>query len=251
MLRQKQILDIASYAGKIMLTNGAEIYRVEDTISRICQAYGMKYVQSIVTPTGIFISVDDGDDSETVIRRITRRGLNLKKISEINDFSRKLQDEKLNYSTAITELEGISYGEAEFNLLGAILISSIGASMNVIVMQGSFLNLVPALIACLSAQMLIKFLRFLKDINFVPELIAGFIAGSISLLFYNLKIGDSLSLIIVSAILPFVPGVSLTNSIRDAVTGDLISANSRAVEVVLIAISLAVGVAISLGVFYV
>lgn len=251
MLRQKNILDIASYAGKIMLTNGAEIYRVEDTISRICQAYGMKYVQSLVTPTGIFISVDDGDDSETIVRRITHRGLNLEKISKINDFSRKLQQEKLEYSTAITKLEEISYGKNEYSLLGAILVSSVGASMNVIVMRGNFINLIPALIACLGAQMLIKFLSFLKDVNFVPDLIAGFIAGSISLLFYSLGIGDSLSLIIVSAILPFVPGVALTNSIRDAITGDLISANSRAVEVGLIAISLAVGVAISLGVFYV
>ncbi|AZR72588.1 hypothetical protein BBF96_03815 [Anoxybacter fermentans] len=250
MLTPKQILDIASYAGEIILANGAEIYRTEDTIIRICQAYGIKYVQSLVTPTGIFISIDDGDNiSETVVRRIHRRCVNLTKISQVNEFSRKLQKNPMDYATAMKELEKISNDKNEYSLTAVILWISLGSSMNVILMKKSYINIIPALLASLGAQLVVK-IDFLKDVNFVPEIVAGFIAGLISLFCYQYGLGDHLSTIIVSSILPFVPGVSLTNAIRDAINGDLISANSRGMEAGLIAISLAIGVALALGVFY-
>ncbi|WP_027340585.1 threonine/serine ThrE exporter family protein [Halonatronum saccharophilum] len=249
MINQKQILNISAYAGEIILSNGGEIYRTEDTISRICKAYGIKYVNSLVTPTGIFISVDNGDgDSETVVRRIHNRRINLNKISLVNNFSRKLENELLNYQKAMEELGAIEYGSPETNLKAGVLLTSLGVSTNVIIMKESYNNILPAFLATLASQIVIKKIGFLKDVNFIPEIAAGFIGTIVSLIAFNNGLGDNLSIMIVTAILPFVPGVSLTNSIRDAISGDLISATSRGMEAFLIAISLAVGVALALGV---
>lgn len=251
MLTPKQILDIAALAGQIILTNGAEIYRTEDTITRICQAYGMKYVQSLVTPTGIFISIDDGSDiSETVVRRIYRRGLNLTKISQVNELSRKLQKKPWDYQTALQHLQEIDQGQNQYSMNLVILLSSLGACVNVILIQGSYLNMIPAFIAALAALLITNKIGFLKEVNFVPQIIAGFVAGTIALFFYHWGVGDNLPIITVSSILPFVPGVSLTNSIRDAISGDLISATSRGMEAAFITVSLAIGAAFSLGVFF-
>ncbi|GAB6136892.1 threonine/serine exporter family protein [Halanaerobaculum tunisiense] len=247
MAKQKQILDIASYAGEIILTNGAEIYRTEETINSICQAYGMKYVQSIVTPTGIFISIDQG---YTKVSRIHNRQINLDTISQINDFSRQLTTETIAYQPAMTQLNQIESSSNTYSLPLVILASSIASSMYVILAQGSYLDLLPAFIASLGAQLFIKLSGFFKEVNFIPELIAGFIAGLITNLFYQSGIGENLSIITVSGILSFVPGVTVTNAIRDAINGDLISATSRGIEVILVAINLAVGVAMALGVFY-
>ncbi len=250
MLTPKQILDIAAYAGKIILTNGAEIYRTEDTITRICQAYGIKFVQSLVTPTGIFISIDDGAElSETVVRRIHKRNLNLTKISQVNEFSRGLETNPLDFQTAMTRLKEISYSSNEYSINTVILLSSFGGCVNVVLMNASYFNIIPALLASLGAQLVIRKIGFLKEVNFVPQMIAGFIAGIISLFFFQQGLGDNLGIILVSSILPFVPGVSLTNSIRDAIGGDLISATSRGMEAAFVTISLAIGAAISLGVF--
>ncbi|TDX51532.1 threonine/serine ThrE exporter family protein [Orenia marismortui] len=251
MITPKQILNIAAYAGDIILSNGGEIYRTEDTISRICQAYGMKYVQSLVTPTGIFISIDDGDGgSETIVRRIHSREINLTKISKVNDFSRSLQTEVLKHQAAMEELASIEYGNPKSKLTLGLFLISFGVSMNVILMNENYINIIPAILASLGAQIAVKKMGFLKDINFIPEIVAGFIAGSISLFSLQQGLGDNLAIIVVSGILPFVPGVAITNSIRDAISGDLISSTSRSIEAALIAISLAVGVALSLGVFY-
>ncbi|AGB41436.1 hypothetical protein Halha_1495 [Halobacteroides halobius DSM 5150] len=246
MKKPQQVLDIAGYAGETILTNGGEIYRAEETINRISQAYGMEYTHSIVTPTGLFVSIDDG---YTIVKRIHSRRVHLDKINQVNTFSRKLAQKTTEYQTAMTKLHNIATAKDEYNLSIVILASALASSMYAILAQGSYLDIFPSFIASLGAQLFIRLSGFLKDINFIPELIAGFIAGVIANLFYSYGIGTNLSIITVSGILSFVPGVSATNAIRDAINGDLISATSRGIEVILVAINLAVGVAMALGVF--
>lgn len=81
--QQKRILILAVRAGEIMMKAGAEIYRVEDTIERICKACGIDYVGVFAMPTGIFITMDKGDeedDTYTYVRRIKSSETDLNKI---------------------------------------------------------------------------------------------------------------------------------------------------------------------------
>ena len=86
----KLYLDTATLAGKLMLQNGAEIYRVEDTIQRMLAVSGLKTAEAYVTATGIMVTLDDPkEDSMTVIKRIPSRGTDLNTVSIVNDISRK------------------------------------------------------------------------------------------------------------------------------------------------------------------
>ena len=83
------MLDIALEAGEILLRNGAETYRVEESITRICSAYGHS-CEAIVLPTGIFLTVYSSEyESETSVRRIKVRTLDLTKIDRINSFQER------------------------------------------------------------------------------------------------------------------------------------------------------------------
>ena len=76
----KLIIDTAALAGMIMLENGAEIYRVEETINYILKTSGLKTTQSFVVSTGLMISLDDpAIDALTVIRRVRKGAVNFKK----------------------------------------------------------------------------------------------------------------------------------------------------------------------------
>ncbi|MGI6734319.1 MAG: threonine/serine exporter family protein [Anaerovoracaceae bacterium] len=63
---EKNVLMLALRAGEIMLMSGSEIYRVEDTVTRICKAYGIPYIEVFATTTGIFISLDSGGDGKAL-----------------------------------------------------------------------------------------------------------------------------------------------------------------------------------------
>ena len=56
-MKPEQLLKISALAGKILLENGAEIQRTEDTICRICEAYGVEEASAFVIPTGMFLSI--------------------------------------------------------------------------------------------------------------------------------------------------------------------------------------------------
>jgi len=49
-----RVLDLALEAGRILLANGAEIFRVEETIWHICNYYKIEQVDAFVLSNGIF-----------------------------------------------------------------------------------------------------------------------------------------------------------------------------------------------------
>ncbi len=69
---------------------GAETYRVEDTIERICKSRNIKYADAFVTPTGIFISLESEDEMMTYLVRVKSIKIDLDKINLVNDFLESL-----------------------------------------------------------------------------------------------------------------------------------------------------------------
>ena len=85
---KKDILRLALFIGELMLSNGAETYRVEDSILRICKSRGFYYINVFTSPTVIIIS-DDRFDGLTFMKTIKSRSIDLNKISLLNNFSRE------------------------------------------------------------------------------------------------------------------------------------------------------------------
>lgn len=110
-VNRKRLLVLALYAGEIMLKNGAETYRVEDTIIRLCKSRGFSYVDVYVTPTGIFITIDNkGENQEEIlsyIKRIKSRSINLNKVAKVNDFSRKFVEQPITIDEGMKILKDI------------------------------------------------------------------------------------------------------------------------------------------------
>src|SRR5690554_4095156 len=87
-----ELLKLASFAGQLILENGGETYRAEDTMVRMLENK-VDDVETFVTPTGIFVSVEHSGNIYTKVSRITRRGTDLNKIALVNDLSRRFSKE--------------------------------------------------------------------------------------------------------------------------------------------------------------
>src|SRR5699024_5117196 len=104
----KRLLILAVLAGRIMLKNGAETYRVEDMIIRICRSRkNIKYVEAFVTPTGIFVSLEHGEEVVSYLQRINTIKIDLNKINMVNDFSRQFVESDMGIEEAIEKLKKI------------------------------------------------------------------------------------------------------------------------------------------------
>ena len=245
---QKKVLILATYAGKIMMKNGAEVYRVEDTITRICRACRIDHIEVFATPTGFFVSLDNGgedDDPLTYVKRIDGIETDLNKISMINHFSREFTTTDLSVDDAMDRLREIDHAKSypvPLRLLGAALVASCFS----LIFGGSLVDFVVALGVGMFAYAFSRFLgKF--DINFFVRCFCS-CAGSAFLALVMSTWIDAASYqpIIIGTLMIFVPGVAITNAIRDFLSGSMLSGICRMMEAFLIAVALAAGAGVVL-----
>lgn len=239
------IVNLAAEAGKIMLQNGGETYRVEQTIGMICQAYNIKDTQSFVSPTAIITSTtsEDGKNS-TIIKRITSRSIDLNKVAMINDLSRKLQNTTLNFEEFKNELKRISDYPSYSKFFKTIFAGLITASFTII-FGGSIYDFIVAFFTGMIINNVCAILGRFKVNDFFINIIGGVIAGLIGLSASSLSSMFHKDMIIIGSIMLLVPGLTITNAIRDTIAGDLISGLSRGLEAIVIAGAIAIGAAFS------
>jgi len=245
---QKKVLMLALRAGELMMKSGAESYRVEDTIARICRACRIPNVEVFATPTGIFLSLDEGSeesDTHTFIKRIKGSSIDLTRISRINHFSREFTSTDLSVDAGIVILEDIAAGKPyplPVRLLGAGLVASFFA----LIFQGSYPDFFCAFLAGASSYLLSVFLDKLETNLFIRGFCCCAAATIVALAMFAAGLGSNLNSVIIGSIMIFLPGVALTNAVRDTLAGDMISGTSKGIEAVIIAVSIASGVGVTI-----
>jgi len=241
------ILGLCRQAGNIMLLNGAETSRVEETIWRIGRASGASSVHSFVTPTGIFISVEAGGLEKTGMIRIQgTTGINLQKVHEVNDLSRRFERGQLTteeMAAQLTQIEQVPYYyRLRYQHLAAALSSGAFAMLFGGLwpefLVGAFCGWVTNLVVSQFGQHVPMFLRVF---------FAALVGATIAVLGVNVSLATNTEAAILGAIIPLVPGISLTNAVRDLMAGELLSGLARASEAFLTAFAIAVAVALVLS----
>ena len=102
----KLLFDTAVFAGELLMKNGAETYRVEDTMYRILKKSNLKTVQVLVMMTGFVATLDDPSmDSLTVVRRINSRGTDLELIDKVNVISREFCSDQIPLEVAFARMK--------------------------------------------------------------------------------------------------------------------------------------------------
>ena len=212
---QKRTLIMALYAGELMMKNGAEVYRVEDTIHRICKAYNYPYVEVFAMPTGIFASVDDGENSgsNTYIKRIKGSNIDLDKISKLNDFSRKFTSTDLSVLSTLGC--ALVFHVPKKHLIFAALTGGCGWCT-----YSYFASVFESKIfGC-----------------FVAAIVVAFIGDILSR-----ALKDASTLFIIPGIIPLVPGSGMYYTMLDVIHGNFAQAASTGTETILMSGAIATG----------
>lgn len=246
-MSQEEMLNIALTAGKILLTSGAETYRVEDTIIRLCAWRKMDYVKVFVTPTVIIIG-DEKAHGFTCMTRVTARTTDLSLISAVSEMSYSFGKWSLGYKETKSFLEELRKQPVPSKYMTSFA-SGIAAACFAVMLGGNFADFGAAFLTGFAAMLAVKQLAVLRITSFWENTLAGMIIALVALTCCQLNSECTQEKIIVGSIMPFLPGVSFTNGLRDFMAGDLLSGNSRIAEAFLFAASLAVGIAVVLRIW--
>lgn len=236
------LMDTAILAGEIMLRNGAETYRVEETVLKMLQNAECKHTQVVALTTSISATISNPDmDALTVVRRINERGINLNKIYLVNNVSRDFCKDKIDLETAFRQLKQIR-NVVEYSTVAKRLAIVLIVPLFVVLLGGGFLDILIGLLNGL-LFVLISYLCDRVELNaFVREIIvSAFLSACASIVSRNTGSID-MEVIIIASIMPMVPGVAITNAIRDTLQGDYMSGVARLLEAFAKALSVALGV---------
>ena len=244
---EKNVLMLAIRAGEILLVSGSEIYRVEDTVTRICRAYGIPYVEVFATNTGIFISLDSGGEGKpyTIIKRIRTVSIDLDRISLVNDFSRKLSDNPISIHEAMALMEQIAAKEKytfPLQVLGGALV----ASFFTIMLGAGYREFLCASVIGAAVYAFGHLLDNLRFHLFIRNFLTCASIALLAILCSAVGLAPDTDVMIIGSLMIFLPGLAFTNAMRDSLSGDLLAGSARAMEAALTAISIASGVGVVL-----
>ena len=243
-----KLLNISTLAGKIMLESGAETYRVEETIVRIGLSFGVDDAESFVTPTGIITSLTKDSTTVTLVRRITSRGVDLNKIDLINNLSRQVQAQSMTIDELNTELINISQSD-RYSAALTLFSSCAAAGCFALMFGGNIKDFFAAFIIGACIKIVSTVCQKLDINSFFINSLGGGLCAILAIILMKLNICANLNKTIIGSIMLLVPGLTITNAIRDTIAGDLLSGITKAAEAFLVAISIAVGTGAILSLF--
>ncbi|MGL4991175.1 MAG: threonine/serine ThrE exporter family protein [Sarcina sp.] len=236
-----KILHVCTHAGKILLESGAETYRVEETIIRICKSFGVEFAESYVTPTGIMVSIYDQEkNTKTLITRIKVRSNNLQKIHLVNDLSRELAIKKHTVCEVEKKLNEIDASQ-KYSEKYMLIASSLAAAFLTVLFGGNFIDCVAAFFIGLGIRIICVTSDKLLINSFFTNIIGGAFAAFMAIIMQQCGLPININHVIIGAIMLLVPGLTITNAIRDTIAGDLLSGLTRGAEAIFVAISIAIG----------
>lgn len=242
-------MDITVLAGEIMLTNGAETSRVEETMFHIARALGAVKAENFVIPTGVFLTVTDCEGrTSTVMRRIHDRTINLDRIAKVNELSRRLNDRRMDYDAAYAQLEQIARERTGFSLVPSMLASGAVGGTAALLLNAGLLESAAAFGTALVVRYIAHVVSRLRGVRFTFEFFGGVTAALVGTQIQHFWPQLSSDIVVVGGVMPLVPGVAITNAIRDVIAGDLLSGLSRGLEAALTSVAISMGVMIILAV---
>ena len=234
-------LDVAEHT----LRCGGDVRRVEETITRICSAFGAVHIEAFTITSVIVASVcmPDGTRSQQM-RRVHGNSNNLSTLETINSISRSLCEGKLTLSEAREAVK-----EARRKMAYPLWVYYLGAIFAAggfaVFFGGSVLDGVAAALCGIVVTWLDK--HVFPNVNQVAvTALSSFVAGLFASLLVLGGVGDNVEKVMIGAIMLLIPGVALSVSLQDLFGGELLSGALRFVHAILLALSVALGFSLSM-----
>lgn len=242
------ILAKALDIGENILRCGGEPYRIEDTVTRICIAYGAEFADIFALPSLIIanIRMKDGTHSSQV-RRVYQNSNNMYLLEKMNNLSRDICTMKVCLEDVEGEIETAKKGRPFPDFvcyLGGIL----GAGGFAVFFGG---NLYDALVAAI-AGVVVTFFNLHKTAfvnSMIHSVLSSFIGAVVSLALISAGIGDNTDMILIGVIMLLIPGLAFGNAVRDLLFGDTVSGVIQLVQAVLTAVMVAFGFTVAMMLF--
>ncbi len=247
---KERVVNLAAEAGRILLKNGGEISRVDETIKYICNRFHLDKVDVFTIGQGIFLTAGSGTELYTRVEDVPFSNTNLEIVSEVNQLSREISEGQVTIEEAEKRLKKIDKIPPKRGyvrvLWAAIASGAFGLLLGASILEGFLTGVIGGFVyACV----------LLARRGNLPKILVNICGGALitalAILAQQIKIFSFVqtSCIISGAIMPLIPGMAFITAIREIAGGDFLSGTVRMIDAMLVFVYIAVGVGLVLSAF--
>ena len=237
------LVDMATELGYELAMSGAETFRVEDTIRRCLAAYGIESeVFAITNCLTVSIETPSGKPL-TRMRRIGYHGNNMERVERYNGLSRRICAQKPDPETAMEWLKQTAPLCRTYKLPMILVGDILGSFGFALFFGGTFLDACWAGLCGVVIGLVSQLMDNLKANPFFNTITTSFFMALVAYVIAGFGLTDNIDTTIIGALMILVPGLLFTNAMRDVIYGDTNSGINRLVQVILIAVAIALGTA--------
>lgn len=236
------LLNIAMEIGYRLMMSGAEIYRVEESVQRILQAYGVENGQVFAIPSCIIASMTTPEGVPiTQVRRIKEQtDVDLDCMEVYNALCRRICQTVPNLKEVQQELVRLAQGR-QYPTLWQVVAYCLCGGGSAVLWGGGLLDSLGAAICGGAVWLVLAFMTPLKTNLFFKNVAASAFAALIAVCLTRMELGIDIDKVIIGTFMALVPGLAITNAVRDIMAGDLMTGMSKLTESILVAVAIALG----------
>ena len=240
--RSESAAGLSFKMGEALLRNGAEIFRVQETMERVARAYDNVVARWPYEFFAIFANaVENGEKIDTKLKFVPGSTVHFGRIVGINQLSREIVAGKVSVEEAyarLHEIVSIPYTHP----IRLDLACAVGSACFSYLFGGTVFDAAAAFICGFVLQVFLNAIDSRTASKFIINLASSAVVAVCAVLLFTVGLGDSLDKIIIGSIIRLVPGVALTTSIRDFLNGDYLSGTIRIIDAFLVGGCIAIGV---------
>ncbi len=237
------LLDLATDLGYELAMCGAETYRVEESIHRMLASYGVT-PEVFAIPNCLTVSIEVPDGTlMTRMRRIGYHGNDMDGVERFNGLFRAICNRTPDPREAREWMDQVLASRRCYPKVLYLLGDFVGAAGFSLFFGGTFVDCLCAGVCGLLVGLVNQFLDKLKANQFFSTMAASFLMALLAYAMGAVGLAPNPDEVIIGALMILVPGLLFTNAMRDVIYGDTNSGVNRIVQVLLIALALALGTA--------
>ncbi len=242
----RDVIDLALWAGQLLLQHGAESARIEETVHRLGTGLGADWMDILVSPNAIAATTVSGAEFRTKIRRVVAIGVNMQIIAEINDLTRRVSAGEMDRVQLRAEIVRIDGLRPQYNRWFVVLMVGLACAAFSRLLGGDW----PVFFVTLGAAAAAMWVRQELNRRYFNSLLVvvgtSFVAGLIASLAGLLQLSIQPQTALAASVLLLIPGVPLLNCADDLLKGHLVTGIVRGIMGGLVCLGIALGLLLAM-----
>ena len=247
---QRGCMETLQLAGQLIIESGGEIFRVEETIARMGAAFGLRDVEAFAVPSGMFISYRLSDGNvETAVKRLRSGNTDLSRVDAVNGVSRRVEAGELSRRQAQAVLEEIRDAWPGLRFPVGVFAAGLCAAGFSLLFGGGWVEFLLAGAVAALWQMCNVLLSRTRINGTALTILGGMVAALLPAVARLLIPELSAEAVIAGALMPLLPGLTMTNAVQDTVRGDVMAGLSHGLQALFTACAAAGGALLAAALF--